>query len=62
LRSLSVIYQKCKRECCQNEARQHVFVRLLTKQKAGIKPKITRAMPLCDSFLDLMPALLLRIH
>ena len=34
----------------------------LTKQEAGIKPKITRAMPLRDSLLDLMPALLLRIH
>ena len=62
LRSLLVLYQICKRECCRSNACQQVFFRKLTKQKAGIKPKITHAMPLCDSFLDLMPALLLRIH
>ena len=62
LRSLPVLYQICKRECCRSNACQQVFVRKLTKQEAGIKPRITRAMPLCDSLLDLMPALLLRIH
>ena len=44
LRSLPVLYQICKRECCRSKARQQVFFRKLTKQKAGIKPKIMRAM------------------